>query len=105
MREPEIIDVRENGEEETVSIADYLNYWGCDPCYDKAPRNPGDGYIFYNYSIECNDQEYLEKLVSAIQRQLKDRKLSKIDRENFKKILKYVKNLNHNEENKLILKE
>jgi hypothetical protein len=91
IHEPELT-TDNNGEEISVSVAEYLSFWGCDPCYDKAPRLPGDGYTFYNYGPENNSREYLEsKLLPAIERQLQDTTLADLDRQNFGLIQKYVK--------------
>jgi len=53
---------------DNVSPEDYAAYWGCDPCYDRSPRLPGDGYLFYNFAVEKDNPEFLEKFISAIQR-------------------------------------
>lgn len=90
--EPELIDIREGEEDATVGVAEYLGFWGCDPCYDRAPRLPGDGYTFYNYGPENDIPAYLQsKLLPAITRQLQDTTMSANDRENFEKIEAYVK--------------
>ncbi len=81
----------EKGSYENYGIGEYLAMWGCDPCYDKAPRNYGDGYIFYNYPSEYKDENYLIiELLPAIKRQLKC-KMKKNDRENFLNIQDYIK--------------
>ena len=53
---------------DNVSPEDYAAYWGCDPCYDRSPRLPGDGYLFYNFAVEKDDPEFLGKFIPAIQR-------------------------------------
>lgn len=58
----------ENGKEEEISFEDYAARWGCDPCYDRAPRLPGDGYQFYNFGVEGNDKVFLKKFLPAIER-------------------------------------
>lgn len=89
--EPDLID-QTDGEEITVGVGEYLAFWGCDPCYDHAPRLPGDGYIFYNYGPEEGDPFYLTaQLLPALARQLQDPTLSPLDRENFEKIVVYVR--------------
>jgi hypothetical protein len=84
--EPDLIDITDD-EETTVTVAEYLAMWGCDPCYDRAPRKPGDGYTFYNYGSEGDDLTYLkERLVPAVTRQLQDTTMSDHDREQFEAI-------------------
>jgi hypothetical protein len=48
--------------------ADWAAQWGCDPCADKPPRLPGDGYLFYNYAVEGGDPAFLAKFIPAIDR-------------------------------------
>jgi hypothetical protein len=60
----EIID----GEEVEMSCEEYAALWGCDPMYDHAPRLPGDGYLFYNFSVEGKDKAFLDKFLPAIER-------------------------------------
>lgn len=50
----------------------YAAMWGCDPCYDRAPRLPGDGYLFYNFGVEGRDPEFLKKFLPAIDRTLEE---------------------------------
>ncbi len=89
--EPELTDVTD-GETVTVNVAQYLSFWGCDPCYDHPPRNRGDGYIFYNYGPEKDITEYLQnRLLPALARQLKDNTLTDLDRKNFESIIAHVK--------------
>src|SRR5579872_4096881 len=90
--EPNLID--DNGDETADTVAEYLAQWGCDPCYDRAPRLRGDGYIFYNYDPEKNSAEYLtEKLLPALDRQLSDITLSDTYRTNLTAIREYVADL------------
>lgn len=86
--EPRIIDG--DRDETGESVAEYLAQWGCDPCYDKAPRLPGDGYHFYNYGPERTNPEYLAKLLPALIRQLADQSLTAADRGNLTAIRDYV---------------
>ncbi len=86
--EPDLRD--DNGDESHESVAEYLAQWGCDPCYDRAPRLPGDGYHFYNYGSERSNPEYLGKLLSALNRQLADQSMTATDRGNFRMIRDYV---------------
>ena len=57
-----------------VTAEEYAAYWVCDPTYDKPPREPGDGYLFYNFGCEAEvrDKEFLTKFLAAIDRTLKD---------------------------------
>jgi hypothetical protein len=52
----------------TTSYEEYAAQWGCDPCYDKPPRKRGDGYYFYNFSVEGNNLVFLQEFVGAIER-------------------------------------
>jgi len=54
-----------------VSPEEYAAFWGADPVYDKPPREPGDGYLFYNFAEEGHDPEFLRKFIPAIDRTLK----------------------------------
>lgn len=46
----------------------YAALWGCDPAYDKHPRLPGDGYMFYNFACHHDEPDFLRKFIPAIQR-------------------------------------
>ena len=50
----------------------YAGLWGCDPCYDKPPRLPGDGYLLYNFGscAQEKDVQYLTQLLGAVNRTL-----------------------------------
>lgn len=52
------------------SPEEYAGFWGCDPCYDREPRKPGDGYLFYNFgsSIQKRTVEFLTDFLGAIDR-------------------------------------
>lgn len=56
------------------SPEEYAAFWGCDPVYDKAPRQPGDGYLMYNFSSEkqVKDKDYLTNLLGAIVRTIEE---------------------------------
>jgi hypothetical protein len=62
---------------EGLSAEGYAALWGCDPVYDKPPRLPGDGYLFYNYGSERQKRTpaWLGKFASAICRTIKRVKL------------------------------
>jgi hypothetical protein len=62
-------------------FADYAAEWGCDPCYDHAPRKSGDGYLFYNFGVEGNDRAFLLKFIPAIRRTIKSVKANLNDHE------------------------
>lgn len=51
-----------------VTPEEYASFWGCDPVYDKPPREKGDGYMFYNFSVEQGNPEFLKKFLGAIDR-------------------------------------
>jgi hypothetical protein len=61
---------------EDMDPASYAAMWGCDPVYDLPPRNRGDGYLFYNYSDEGDDPEFLERFLGAIDRTIASCELS-----------------------------
>ena len=52
------------------SPAEYAAFWGCDPCYDKAPRFRGDGYLFYNFGAEELTNKWLDSFIQAIDRSI-----------------------------------
>lgn len=62
-----IIEISD-GEEIHMSPEEYAAQWGCDPQYDRKPREYGDGYLFYNFGVEGNDPEFLKKFLPAISR-------------------------------------
>lgn len=93
IREPDLTTDDGVGVEVSVSVAEYLAQWGCDPCYDRAPRLPGDGYHFYNYGPKRQSREYLAKLLPALDRQLSDTTLTDTDRANLSAIRAYVASL------------
>jgi hypothetical protein len=51
-----------------LSPEEYAALWGCDPQYDRPPRQRGDGYLFYNYAVEQDDPEFLRRFLGAIGR-------------------------------------
>ena len=66
--------------EERMPLEEWAALWGCDPCYDKAPRLPGDGYMFYNFSVEGNDKAFLKLFLPAVKRTLQEIHLRKVDK-------------------------
>jgi hypothetical protein len=79
------------GKNEYVSFEEYAAWWGCDPCYDSAPRQRGDGYLFYNFNVEGSDVEFLKKFVGAIERTIKGLdKRRKKDRRELEELLDEV---------------
>jgi hypothetical protein len=98
LHEPELlVEDQEEGEFSTRSVAEYLSLWGGDPCYDKYPRQHGDGYVFYNYSSDGDDLKYLETmLIPAVKRQMitenvpVERQMSAEDTKCFQSILEYA---------------
>lgn len=79
---------------EGVSPEEYASWWGCDPVFDKAPRHPGDGYLFYNFGSKCQERtaEWLNTFAAAIGRTLKG-KLSSKDRRGLKLLMDHVTGL------------
>ena len=51
-----------------ASPEEYAAFWGCDPAYDRGERQPGDGYLFYNFAVEGNDPDFLRRFIPAIER-------------------------------------
>ena len=53
---------------------EYAAMFGCDPCFDRAPRLPGDGYKFYNYGSEKQEitNEWLGSFIGAIDRTIRE---------------------------------
>ena len=47
---------------------EFAAQWGADPVYMHAPNLPGDGYLFYNLSVDQDDPEYLQEFIPAIER-------------------------------------
>jgi hypothetical protein len=53
-----------------MDAEDYAAQWGCDPIYDQPPRQPGDGYMFYNFAVE-DTEDFLERFIPAIERTIR----------------------------------
>ena len=51
-----------------LSPEEFSAQWGADPVYMKAPNLPGDGYLFYNFSVEQDDPDFLRQFIPAIER-------------------------------------
>ena len=51
-----------------LSPEEFSAQWGADPVYMHAPNLPGDGYLFYNFSVEQDDPDFLRQFVPAIER-------------------------------------
>jgi len=47
---------------------EFAAQWGADPVYMHAPNLPGDGYLFYNFSVEQDDPDFLRQFIPAIER-------------------------------------
>lgn len=63
-----------------ISDEDFAALFGCDPVYDQPPRQPGDGYHFYNFAVECEDPDFLKQFIPAIERTIQDPRLDALDR-------------------------
>jgi hypothetical protein len=75
---------------------EYASLWGCDPVYDRPPRLPGDGYLFYNFTVEQNDPDFLRKFIPAIVRTIECVEVEGTSDENqadLEDLLDYVKEL------------
>lgn len=51
-----------------LSPEEFAAQWGADPIYMHAPNLPGDGYLFYNFTVEQNDPDFLRQFIPAIER-------------------------------------
>jgi hypothetical protein len=51
-----------------LSPEEFAAQWGADPIYMKEPNLPGDGYLFYNFSVEQGDPDFLREFIPAIAR-------------------------------------
>ena len=51
-----------------LSPEEFAAQWGADPVYMHAPNLPGDGYLFYNFSVEQDDPDFLWQFIPAIER-------------------------------------
>jgi hypothetical protein len=71
------------------SPEEYAALWGCDPQDDRPPRQPGDGYLFYNYAVE-GDPDFLRRFLGAIDRTIRGLRPSGADRENLETLREYV---------------
>ncbi len=75
---------------------EYAALWGCDPVYDRFPRQPGDGYHFYNFAVEQGDPEFLRMFIPAIERTItcvEREGTSEEDQADLEDLLSYVKEL------------
>ncbi len=52
------------------SPGEYAAYWGSDSSGDRHPRKYGDGALFYNFSEEGHDPDFLWRFMPAINRTL-----------------------------------
>lgn len=79
-----------------LSPEEFAAQWGADPMYVKAPNLPGDGYLFYNFSVEQNDPQFLREFVPAIQRTIQfatQAGYTEEDQEDLEDFLSYVQTL------------
>jgi hypothetical protein len=81
-----------------LSFEEFAAQWGCDPAYDRAPRKPGDGYLFYNFAVEKNDPEFLAQFIPAIERTIQlvqgnESNYDVDDLDNLQELLEYAKKL------------
>jgi hypothetical protein len=75
---------------------EYAALWGCDPEYDTPPNEKGDGYLFYNFSVEQDDPNFLRKFIPAIERTIlkvkqSPDKFSPPDYYDLQELLEYVR--------------
>lgn len=66
--------------------------FGGDPCYMRAPNEPGDGYLFYNFSSVPRTPEWCARFVAAIDRTIKafTGTKNKANRAGLRKLRSYV---------------
>jgi len=79
-----------------ISPEEYAAQWGCDPVYDRLPRKPGDGYLFYNFAVEQNDPKFLRRFIPAIERTIQCIEVEgarQEDQADLEDLLAYVKDL------------
>ncbi len=69
---------------------EYAATWGCDPVYDHAPNEKGDGYLFYNFNVEGYNPEFRAKFIPAIERTIKGC-TRKAERKRLTELLDYVR--------------
>ena len=88
-----------------LSPEEFAAQWGGDPVYMRAPNLPGDGYLFYNFSVEQGDANFLRRFIPAIERtiQFVERNPSRFppaneDAAELEDFLEYVKGLLAEEE-------
>lgn len=74
------------------SPEEYAALYGCDPEYDREPRLPGDGYMFYNFAVENEDPDFLRAFIPAIERTIEGTEFA-TDKEELGELLEYVQNL------------
>lgn len=60
-------------EYDEMTPEEYAALWGCDGSYDRAPNQPGDGALFYNFNVAGGwpiDQriDFYERFLPAIER-------------------------------------
>jgi hypothetical protein len=72
-----------------IPLEEYAAFWGCDPEYDREPRLPGDGYMFYNFAVEYNDPDFLRRFIPAIERTIQCVD-NDVDKEGLGELLEYV---------------
>ena len=63
-----------------IDDEDFAALFGCDPVYDQPPRQRGDGYLFYNFAVEGEDPDFLQRFIPAIERTIKDPRFTPLDR-------------------------
>ena len=51
-----------------LSPEEFAAQWGADPIYMHAPNLPNDGYMFYNFSVEQDDPDFIREFIPAIER-------------------------------------
>lgn len=81
--------------ENPVGADEYTSWWGCDPQYDRSPRERGDGYLFYNFSQEKHSSIFLKKFIPAIKRTIRlcRKENNPTDAQDLTRLLKYVQQL------------
>lgn len=68
---------------------EYAALWGCDPQYDRSPRQRGDGYLFYNYAVE-GDFNFLRRFLGAIDRTIQGLHPGDADKDNLEALREHV---------------
>jgi hypothetical protein len=75
-----------------MNYNDFAARWGGDPTYLKAPNEPNDGYLFYNYAVEKADPAFIAHFIPAVERMIEFARLnSPSDVADLQRFLNYLR--------------